>query len=152
MAARVFGEIPGVEVGTSFPDRAGLAAAGIHKPSRAGISGSGLEGADSIVLSGGYEDDEDYGDEIVYTGHGGNDPQTGRQVRDQELKTGNLALARSQLEGLPVRVVRGAGLASPFAPPAGYRYDGLYGVEEHWSETGKSGFVVWRFRLRRLDG
>ncbi len=37
----------------------------------AGISGSESEGADSIVLSGGYEDDEDLGDEIVYAGHGG---------------------------------------------------------------------------------
>ncbi|MGN6430905.1 MAG: YDG/SRA domain-containing protein [Gaiellaceae bacterium] len=26
---------------------------------------------DSIVISGGYEDDEDYGDLIVYTGAGG---------------------------------------------------------------------------------
>jgi hypothetical protein len=34
-------------------------------------------GAESIVVSGGYEDDEDHGDTIIYTGHGGNDPQTG---------------------------------------------------------------------------
>jgi hypothetical protein len=54
-----------------------------------------LEGADSIVLSGGYEDDEDHGDEIVYTGHGGKDQKTGKQVRDQKLTIGNLALARS---------------------------------------------------------
>jgi integrase len=40
----------------------------------AGISGGEREGADSIVVSGGYEDDEDYGDVIVYTGAGGNDP------------------------------------------------------------------------------
>jgi putative restriction endonuclease len=149
--ARHFGEIPGVVVGATFADRAELAAAGVHKPLQAGISGGGLEGADSIVLSGGYEDDEDRGDEIVYTGHGGNDPQTGRQVRDQELKTGNLALARSHLEGLPVRVVRGAGLDSPFAPGSGYRYDGLYGVDDYWSDAGKSGYLVWRFRLRRLE-
>lgn len=31
-------------------------------------------GADSIVVSGGYPDDADYGDEIIYTGHGGRDP------------------------------------------------------------------------------
>src|SRR5438045_1732599 len=83
MAGRVFGELENVPLGTVFPNRASLAAASIHKPLQGGIAGGGPEGADSIVLLGGYEDDEDYGDEI------GNDPQTGRQVRDQELKTGN---------------------------------------------------------------
>ena len=83
---------------------------------QAGISGAAAEGADSIVVSGGYEDDEDYGDEIIYTGHGGNDPNTGRQVADQQLKQGNLALAFSRKEGLPVRVVRGANPKSPYAP------------------------------------
>ena len=43
----------------------------------AGISGAERDGADSIVVSGGYEDDEDYGNVIVYTGAGGNDPSSG---------------------------------------------------------------------------
>jgi putative restriction endonuclease len=92
-------------------------------------------------VSGGHEDDEDHGDEIVYTGHGGKDQKAGKQVHDQKLTVGNLALARSHLEGLPVRVIRGAELDSPYAPPQGYRYDGLYAVEEHWSELGRSGFL-----------
>ena len=37
----------------------------------------------SIVLSGDYVDDEDMGDVIIYTGEGGRDPNTGRQVADQ---------------------------------------------------------------------
>jgi hypothetical protein len=37
----------------------------------------------SIVLSGGYVDDLDEGDLIVYTGEGGRDPGTGRQIADQ---------------------------------------------------------------------
>jgi putative restriction endonuclease len=57
---RIFGEIEGIAVGTEFANRAKLAASGIHKPTQAGISGSTTEGADSIVVSGGYEDDEDY--------------------------------------------------------------------------------------------
>jgi putative restriction endonuclease len=122
MATRVFGDIPGVAVGTIFPDRTALAEAGVHRPLQAGISGSGLDGAESIVVSGGHEDDEDHGDEVVYTGHGGKDQKTSKQIHDQELTVGNLALARSQLEGLPVRVIRGAELDSPFAPPQGYRY------------------------------
>src|SRR5262245_65219386 len=124
-SGRRFGDIPEVLVGRVFTNRAELAQAGIHRPMMAGISGSGTEGADSIVLSGGYEDDEDYGDVIVYTGHGGNDPESKRQVADQELSRGNLALAVSCREGLPVRVIRGAELDSEFAPERGYRYDGL---------------------------
>jgi putative restriction endonuclease len=115
----------------------------------AGISGGEKEGADSIVISGGYEDDEDYGDEVIYTGHGGNDPRTGKQIADQELKEGNLALALSRNEGLPVRVVRGPDPRSPYAPAKGYRYDGLYFVESYWQEKGRSGFNVCRFHLFR---
>jgi putative restriction endonuclease len=148
---RQFGDIPGVNIGTVFPSRAELSAAGVHRPTMAGISGTGNEGADSIVLNGGYEDDEDLGDVIIYTGHGGNDPQTKKQVADQQLTVGNLALAKSCLNGLPVRVVRGWREPSGRGPAAGYRYDGLYQVESYWSETGRSGYRIWRFRLMALD-
>jgi putative restriction endonuclease len=69
----VFGHIPGYPVGSRFESRAELSEAGVHRHRQAGISGSASEGAGSIVLSGGYEDDLDNGDEIVYTGHGGRD-------------------------------------------------------------------------------
>lgn len=145
----VFGHITGVEIGTTFSSRTDLYQAGIHRQLQWGIVGSAKEGAESIVLSGGYEDDEDYGDVVIYTGHGGNDPNTGRQVADQELTRQNLALARSCLEGLPIRVVRGSNIGSSFAPHEGYRYDGLFYVEDYWRERGRSGFFIWRFRLRR---
>jgi putative restriction endonuclease len=148
---RHFGAIPGLIVGAIFDSRRQLSAAGVHRPTMAGISGVPHEGADSIVLSGGYEDDEDLGDVIIYTGHGGNDPESKRQVADLPLTRGNLALARSCAEGLPIRVVRGARLDSPYRPPVGYRYDGLYRVESYWAETGRSGHLVWRFRLVRDD-
>ena len=51
----------------------------------------------SIVLSGGYVDHEDLGDVIIYTGEGGRDPNTGRQIADQQLISGNLALAENPL-------------------------------------------------------
>jgi putative restriction endonuclease len=101
----------------------------VHRPRVAGISGHGREGADSVVLAGGYEDVDDFGNEILYTGHGG----------------------ANTLLGLPVRVIRGARLHSPYAPPAGYRYDGLYSVDEYWRERGRSGFRIWRFRLVKLS-
>jgi putative restriction endonuclease len=114
---------------------------------QAGISASEREGADSIVVSGGYEDDEDLGTVIIYTGAGGNDPQTKKQIADQVLRRGNLGLARSCDEGLPVRVVRGSGGDPEHSPPTGFRYDGLFRVERYWEETGRSGFKIWRFRL-----
>ncbi len=76
--ARVFGEIPGFPLGSTFPNRAAVAQAGVHVQHMRGIAGSQSEGADSIVVSGGYEDDVDDGDTIIYTGHGGNDPATAR--------------------------------------------------------------------------
>ena len=150
MTERVFGHIPGYPEGSRFESRAELSEAGVHRPTMAGISGSEREGADSIVLSGGYEDDEDLGEEIVYTGHGGRDAESGRQVAHQRLTKGNLALAHSSIEGLPVRVIRGENLDSPYAPPSGYRYDGLYMVDDYWQEEGRSGFRVWRYRLIKL--
>jgi putative restriction endonuclease len=150
MPERVFGHISGYPVGSRFETRAELSEAGLHRPTVAGISGSEREGADSIVLSGGYEDDQDIGDVIVYTGHGGRDQETGRQVADQNFIRGNRALAYSSLNGLPVRVIRGSGHPSPYSPSSGYRYDGLYLVDDYWHETGRSGFRIWRYRLIKL--
>lgn len=142
MAPRVFGHIKDIFVGDIFPTRADLARAGIHRPRQAGISGSEKIGADSIVLSGGYEDDDDRDHEIIYTGEGGRDINTGKQVSDQFLSRRNLALAKSRDFELPVRVVRRV--------KEGYRYDGLYQVVDCWHDTGKSGFLVWRFRLVKI--
>ena len=154
MADRIVGEIPGVAPGTAFPTRRALREAGVHRVDQAGIVGRENEGAESIVVSGGYEDDEDFGSMIVYTGHGGRDPRTGAQVAHQELHRGNMALAVSCAEGLPVRVIRGSGGDSAISPPTGFRYDGLYYVEDFWSEIGQSSYIVWRFRLvaERPDG
>lgn len=102
------------------------------------------------MLSGGYEDDEDYGKLVIYTGAGGQDQFTKKQTHDQPFERGNRALAFSSTNGLPVRVIRGAGHPSPHSPPHGYSYDGLYLVESYWHEPGRSGFRVWRFRLVKI--
>jgi hypothetical protein len=143
----VVGSVPDVAVGAVFPNRKALREAGIHRPLQAGICGTGKTGAESIVLNGGYEDDVDTGDEIIYTGHGGNDPATGQQVADQTLTGTNLSLVRSCEWGFPVRVVRGWNEPGGLGPKAGYRYDGLYRVEKYWEERGRSGYKIWRFRL-----
>ncbi|TQL47116.1 putative restriction endonuclease [Homoserinimonas aerilata] len=148
---RFFGTPDGVHVGQQFIDRKDLHEHGVHRPLQAGISGTGKEGADSIVVSGGYVDDEDHGDFIIYTGHGGNDPKTRRQVADQSpTASGNAGLITSRILGLPVRVIRGAHRGSSFAPPYGYQYAGLYLVSDAWAKVGRDGFRIFLFRLDRL--
>ena len=141
------GEVPGVATGSTFADRRSLHDAGVHRGLMQGIARAGS----SIVLAGGYVDDEDFGDTIIYTGEGGRDPNTGAQIADQKLSGGNLALVHNYEEGLPVRVVRGYNHRSPFAPASGYRYDGLFRIDAFWRDHGKHGFSIFRFRLERLQ-
>ncbi|XP_064476386.1 E3 ubiquitin-protein ligase UHRF1-like isoform X2 [Ornithodoros turicata] len=167
-----FGAIPGVEVGTQWKFRVQVSEAGVHRPHVAGIHGRDGEGAFSIVLSGGYEDDVDEGDEFTYTGSGGRDlsgnKRTAEQSCDQVLTRMNKALAlncsaqfndkkgaeaKDWQAGKPVRVVRNCKgrKHSKYCPEEGNRYDGIYKVVKYWPEKGKSGFVVWRYLLRRDD-
>ncbi|KAJ7073924.1 PUA-like domain-containing protein [Mycena amicta] len=151
-----YGNIPGVQVGDCFEDRESLATAGLHAPPQAGIWYQTRFGAYSIVLNGGYEDDVDEGDRIVYTGHGkgGKGAETvgskAPQQGHQEWKLGNLALKRSMDERRPVRVIRGSECKSNFAPKSGFRYDGLYRVTRARRELGKEGYWVCRFTMIRL--
>jgi putative restriction endonuclease len=144
-----FGEIPPIPEGTTYADRRALHDAGVHRPIQAGIAGGAPTGAESIVVSGGYEDDEDYGNLIIYTGHGGRGPD-GSQVTDQVFEAQNQALVKSCVEGLPIRVVRGARGEAAFSPASGYRYDGLFAVTRYWREEGRSGFQVCRYELRKI--
>jgi putative restriction endonuclease len=150
MAKRTFGEIAGQAPGSHYENRAELTEAGVHRPSQKGIAGREKEGAESIVVSGGYADDEDHGNAIIYTGQGGRDNSTGKQIADQELTLGNLALTVNQTRGLPVRVTRGFQGDPNHSPNDGYRYDGLFQVVDHWFQPGKGGFRVVRFRLEQL--
>jgi len=140
------GEIDGIEEGATFASRRELHDAGIHRGLQQGIGAKG----ESIVLSGGYVDDEDYGDVIIYTGEGGRDLRTGRQIADQAMTRGNLALARNYKEGIPIRVSRGYAHSSRYSPATGYRYAGLYRIDNYWKENGQDGFLVWRYRLTKL--
>lgn len=148
MHERYFGELPDLPPGSLFDTRKMLSGSGIHRPTQAGISGSENEGADSVVLSGGY-DDIDNGDEIVYTGHGGIDEGTGKQIADQELSRQNKALAVSKDNGYPIRVIRGSGLKSKYSPSSGYRYDGLYLVDDYWRDEN-NGFTTYKFHLVKI--
>ncbi|KAG4927438.1 hypothetical protein JHK85_053924 [Glycine max] len=196
-----------IEVGYQFYSRAEMVACSYELPV-----------AVAIVISGMYEDDLDNAEDVVYTGQGGHN-LTGdkRQIRDQKLERGNLALKvrlivwitlslglvknkilrdviqheRSYLmisssvligrllsfftclklcnllfflrpivdffanncaeQCVPVRVIRGHESSSSYTGKV-YTYDGLYKVVNYWAEKGISGFTVYKFRLRRLEG
>jgi len=145
------GDVPGCYVGQMFEKRANMMAVKMHQQSQAGIDGREDCGCYSIVMSAGYEDDEDEGEVITYTGCGGMDGKSGTLIRDQEFSGKNASLVVSHLQDLPVRVIRGHNCPSAYAPLQGYRYDGLYKVVEYWKETQlSSGFAVCRFKLVRL--
>ncbi|KAF9128393.1 ubiquitin-like with PHD and RING finger domains 2 [Mortierella sp. 14UC] len=161
---RFVGPIPGIPVGTTWAKRIDISYAGVHRPTMAGISGQAEVGAESVAISGGYADDDDMGFEFTYTGAGGN--QGGKQTRDQELTRANHGLAmtcdcpidtvkggeaKDWRKSRPIRVIRGAHLMNIYAPRAGYRYDGVYKVVKYWPETGKAGFRIWRYLMRRDD-
>ena len=144
----VFGEIEGIEEGHWFAGRKEMMPTSFHRNWGTGIDGNGKEGTAAIVLSGRYEDDEDAGDEIIYTGAGGNDPKSKRQVEDQTWDNkGNAGLLKSGDDGLPVRVIRGYTHKSEWSPTSGYTYAGLYSVADAWQERGRSGHLICRFRL-----
>ncbi|MFG2139501.1 YDG/SRA domain-containing protein [Streptomyces sp. NPDC048650] len=149
---RSMSEVSNIQPGHHFSTRRQAHDAGVHRPLQAGICGTRKTGAESIVISGGYKDDEDNGEVIIYTGHGGQD-QAGNQISDQSLDdSGNAALVTSCLDGLPVRVIRGWQSGSPYAPSKGYRYDGLYRVTSYGSKTSLDGFLIWQFRLEACEG
>lgn len=72
--------LQGVLVGDSWKDRLDCRQWGAHLPHVAGIAGQSKIGAQSVVLSGGYEDDRDEGDWFLYTGSGGRDLTGNKRV------------------------------------------------------------------------
>ncbi|KAK9065717.1 hypothetical protein SSX86_015118 [Deinandra increscens subsp. villosa] len=151
------GSVPGVDIGDIFFFRFELCLVGLHAPSMAGIDYlSSKFSADeeplavSIVSSGGYEDEGDDGDVLIYSGQGGVQRKDKQQM-DQQLVRGNLALERSLHKANEVRVIRGL---KDFASPTGkvYVYDGLYKIHESWIEKGKSGCNIFKYKLVRIAG
>ncbi|KAM1014836.1 hypothetical protein ACFX14_044774 [Malus domestica] len=163
-ATKRIGSIPGIDVGHQFYSRAEMVAVGFHSHWLNGIDYMGQNYgkgeysnytfplAVAIVISGMYEDDLDNAEDVVYTGQGGHN-LTGdkRQIRDQVLERGNLALKNCVDQCVPVRVVRGHDCKSSYVGKV-YTYDGLYKVVQYWAEKGLSGFTVFKYRLRRIEG
>ncbi|XP_021999236.1 histone-lysine N-methyltransferase, H3 lysine-9 specific SUVH4 isoform X2 [Helianthus annuus] len=162
-----FGHLPGIDVGYQFYSRAEMVALGLHSHWLNSIDYMGVSCkitnnnlyhyllvqeefkgytfpiAIAIVLSGEYEDNSE---DIVYTGEDGN-RFTGSE--HQEMSCGNLALKNSMKQSIPVRVIRGHAGDNHLKI---YTYDGLYKVSECWPAEGVSGFVVYKYLLKRLEG
>ncbi|KAL1823266.1 hypothetical protein ACET3Z_010044 [Daucus carota] len=147
----------GVLVGESWDLRMDCRQWGIHYPHVSGIAGQAKYGAQSVVLSGGYEDDEDHGEWFLYTGSGGRDLSGNKrtnkdQSSDQKFESYNESLRFSCKKGYPVRVVRShKEKRSSYAPETGLRYDGVYRIEKCWRKVGKQGFKVCRYLFVRCD-
>nr|XP_043636277.1 histone-lysine N-methyltransferase, H3 lysine-9 specific SUVH1-like [Erigeron canadensis] len=151
------GAVPGVDVGDIFFFRMEMCLVGVHAPSMAGIDYMGVKVsgdeeplAVSIVSSGGYEDEGDDGEVLIYSGQGGVQRKDKQQM-DQQLVRGNLALEKSLHRANEVRVIRGL---KDYAHPTGkvYVYDGLYKIHESWIEKAKSGVNIFKYKLVRVAG
>jgi len=167
----VIGGIPGLDVGHKFVSRAEMVSIGLHHHWLKGIDYldnvtdirldqikkewplAKLPVAVAIVMSGGYEDDVDKLEEMIYTGQGGNNMKGNqRQYRDQRMEKSNLALKNSMECSTPVRVIRGHVDKQNKYGGKFYTYDGLYNVIGFWTERGHSGFIVCKYKLQRLAG
>ncbi|KAK9844993.1 hypothetical protein WJX74_009361 [Apatococcus lobatus] len=162
-----FGPIPpdadprglGIRVGEWWKDRLDCRQWGAHFPHVAGIAGQSCVGAQSVVLSGGYEDDLDEGEWFLYTGSGGRDLSGNKRVSktqsfDQKFENMNKALQISCQKGLPVRVVRShKEKRSAYAPPEEQpvRYDGIYRIVKCWRKPGAQNFLMCRYLFVRAD-
>ncbi|KDP46771.1 hypothetical protein JCGZ_06559 [Jatropha curcas] len=158
---KIIGHLPGIAVGHKFNSRSEMVALGFHGHWLNGIDyiskfSGGQKKRDgytcplavSIIMSGEYEDDVDYSNEVVYTGQGGN----GNQTKDQVLLRGNLALKNNMEQFVPVRFIRGHSSKPGCRSRKVYTYCGLYKVVNCWTEKGASGCFVYKFRLKRLLG
>ncbi|CAI5932455.1 unnamed protein product [Closterium sp. NIES-65] len=156
---RTVGAIAGVRVGDRFFARAEMVVVGLHRHWLNGIdiipqaeSPYDKSIAVAVVVSGGYEDDEDEASRIWYTGQGGNDLLGSRkQVANQVLRSGNLALMNSIKVKNDVRVIRGHNCKKSDTGRA-FTYDGLYKVKQHQYVRGEQGFFVYKFLLVRNPG
>ena len=144
-----FGEIEGYPEGSLFHSRSEIKKAGLHKYTVHGISEINGVGCECVVLNGGYIDDIDNGDEILYTGEGGRKKNENFQSFDQPFTKGNLHLSKNKFTQDPIRVIRGYKLKDSIYKPknARYRYDGLYYLEDYWPHTEENGHRIWRYKL-----
>ncbi|XP_015577714.1 E3 ubiquitin-protein ligase ORTHRUS 2 isoform X1 [Ricinus communis] len=97
-------------VGDTWEDRFQCRQRGAHFPHVPGILGQSEHGAQSVVLSGGCQDDEDHGEWFLYTGSGGRDLRGNKRTNkgqsfDQKIEKLNEVLRISCRKGYPAVIV-----------------------------------------------
>ncbi|KAG6829205.1 hypothetical protein H0H92_005334 [Tricholoma furcatifolium] len=145
--------------------RAKLSEAGVHSRSYAGISGTVDLGAFSIVVSGGYVDDDDQGNFLRYTGTGGQpDSFSGHsaQVADQSFDHRDNRTLQKQKGPFASSAVRGR-VHTPLTKGRSGIPSSTLGflTKMHlctdtgstaYLDKGVDGFAVCKFDLRRVEG
>ncbi|KAL7594751.1 hypothetical protein Lser_V15G30647 [Lactuca serriola] len=156
---KTYGSIPGIEVGDEFQYRVELALVGLHWLLQGGIDyirhgNTKTPVAVSVVASGGYDNELNKPECLIYSGSGGIGKD--KQILDQKLERGNIALKNNINLKIPVRVIRGykgkSTEPSSKSLTTTYIYDGLYTVEKYWQEKGPHGNLVFKFELKRIPG
>ena len=117
--------------GSWYPSQLAVLRDGGHGASQGGITASSKSGAFSVIMAGGVDPkgkpypNEDHGEEVLYCGTDNTDVQVDTPSQDTK------AMLLNQKERLPVRLFRSQNLPSPYAPELGFRYDGLYDVQDY---------------------
>ena len=161
-----FGEVTGVPIGTVFGagdyqrlGRFEMSRTGFFKPI---VTPEWIDNATKEVYAVVVNNDNgmsvDSGDMIEYAGSGGRrrgQNRTAEQSFHQNWKSAtNAALRRNHESGRPVRVIRGPKCKGRFGTKdcgGGYRYDGLYRVENaEMREKGARRLKTAMFTLRRI--
>ena len=141
--------VPRVFVGDDFEFRTKKYVVGLHRQMQGAIAwveDLGEKVACSVVILGGYRDDDDYGETIKYTCQGGNDYKCNKRLlEDQKLKKGNKAVINSYRRGIHVRLIKGHDVDTGWNKI--YYYDGLYKVGGFSLEVGQDGHKVDTFDL-----
>ncbi|OQO11780.1 hypothetical protein B0A48_03507 [Cryoendolithus antarcticus] len=138
--------------GQWWPSQLCSVVAGAHGASIAGITGDLVDGAFSVVMSGGLDPSGvpypkiDHGDTVQYCG-------TDATKTDGQPSPETRQMIKNSHNGQPVRLIRSSKLGGEHAPEKGYRYDGLYSVTavEQMDPTG-SQRQRHRFTLVRVAG
>ncbi|KAL6576479.1 hypothetical protein OROHE_000260 [Orobanche hederae] len=161
-----FGPIPaendpernqGVLVGEFWDLRMDVRQWGVHYPPVAGIAGRAHYGAQSVVISGGYEDDEDNGEWFIYTGSGGRDLSGNKRTNkeqsfNQEFEGPNQSLRVSCDKGYPVRVVSYVA-CDQYAPPSFIKHQKAVTSGVHYCLLGplNLNFAIKVFEVSEKD-
>ncbi|KAJ0979031.1 hypothetical protein J5N97_014505 [Dioscorea zingiberensis] len=151
------GHVPGIEVGDLFYFRIEMCLVGLHAQSVSGIDYMTARFGDeddpvavAVVSAGGYENDDEDADVLIYTGQGGSGKNDKNKLMTRNLKGATLLLREVCIVAMRLGNPTAKDVSSPGSKI--YIYDGLYKINKSWVEKAKSGFNVFKYKLVREPG